>query len=205
MLHAFHSCTRRVPGIGTLALRPFEPARHGAYAHQWLTHEHARFWGMQAYTPAATRRYFEAIEVATTQRAFIGLHEDTPMFLLEAYDPAAEPVGQHYQVAGTDLGMHILIAPPTRPVHLFTWAVFAFAVDTLLGLDGVERLVVEPDVDNTGIHVLNARAGFVYHRQIELDDKRAWLASCTAHDRQAARRQLTGAQLRVSEPMGDIA
>ena len=194
---SFTDYSRCVPGMGTLALAPFEIGRHAPCAHRWLTSEHARFWGMTDHTAADTVDYFAAIQAAHTHTALIGTHAGVPAFLVEVYDPAAEPVGRHYPVAPGDAGMHLLIAPPRQLIHLFTWAVFALVVDALLDQPGVERLVVEPDVDNTGIHVLNRRAGFIYRQQLELADKTAWLATCTARDRDAAMTRLTAAQRKV--------
>lgn len=185
MIDYSHS-TRSVPGIGVLALRPFEIARHAGCAHHWLTSPHARFWGMQSNTASQTIDYFAAIDAAATHHALIGLHDDTPAFLVEVYDPAAEAVGGHYRVEPGDAGLHILIAPPTEPVHGFTWAVFALTVDALFAQPAIDRLVVEPDVDNAGIHGLNQRAGFDYHRRLDLPGKTAWLATCTARGHAAA-------------------
>ncbi|WP_423823516.1 GNAT family N-acetyltransferase [Salinisphaera sp. SPP-AMP-43] len=193
---------RRVPGIGRLALRPFDIGRHAGVAHRWLTSEHARFWGMQDQSAAETVDYFAAIQRATTHQALIGLHNDQPAFLLESYEPAAEPIGAHYPVASGDRGFHILIAPPTQPIHLFTWAVFALVVDWLFSDPAVARLVVEPDVANQAIHTLNRRAGFCYRERIALADKTAWLATCTELDHDRAMIQLTSAQARVCGRIG---
>jgi RimJ/RimL family protein N-acetyltransferase len=61
-------------------------------------------------------------------------------------------------------------------------------MDFLFSDAGVERVVVEPDVNNDAIHPINRRAGFVYHRQVELPGKTAWFATCTRADYDAALR-----------------
>ena len=52
-------------------------------------------------------------------------------------------------------------------------------MDYFFSLPYVERVVVEPDVNNEKIHVLNKKAGFVYQGEIQLPNKVAALAICT--------------------------
>ena len=161
------------PPIGRLTLRDFEVARDAPTAHAWLTDPHARFWGMGDNTPVQTHDYFARIAASRTHEAWLGTHDDRPTFLVECYAPAADVIGRFYDVAAGDIGMHILIAPPTTRRRGFTWAVFSFVVDTIFAQTTAERIVVEPDIDNTGIHRLNARAGFVAEREIDTGEKTA--------------------------------
>ena len=94
----------------------------------------------------------------------------------------------HYDVQPGDVGMHVLVAPADKRIPGFTWAVFVQIMDFLFSDERVERVVVEPDVSNDAIHPINRRAGFVYHRQIELPGKTAWFATCTRVDYDAALR-----------------
>ena len=125
-------------------------------------------------------------------------------FLAETYDPAHSPLASIHRTQPGDLGMHVLVAPTDTPVHGFTAAVFAAVVRhcfTLAGHDGVttRRVVVEPDARNTAIHALNARAGFVAEREVDLPDKRALLSTCT-------REQFEASELGASfDPTGDAA
>lgn len=175
---------RQVPGIGHLAVRDFEPAADWELAHTWLTDPHAHYWGMQDNTPHATQTYFADIAASHTHDAWLGTHESRPVFLVERYAPGADVIGRFYDVAAGDLGMHILIAPPERPIHGFTWAVFSFVVDTIFAIGAPERLVVEPDAANTAIQRLNARAGFEVAADIDTGDKIARLSmlSRARHD-----------------------
>ena len=165
--------------IGVLRLRDFDVATDARHAHAWLTHPHAHFWGMGANTPADTRAYFQAIANSDTHRAWLGSHDEVPMFLAECYAPSADVIGDFYDVEDGDIGMHVLIAPPTRRISGFTWAVFSLVVDTVFAETQAQRIVVEPDIQNTGIHRLNARAGFTAQRQINLGDKIALFSTLT--------------------------
>ena len=178
---------RRIPGIGELAITPFDIERHVPTAHAWLRSDHARFWGMQSLTAPQVRDYFLRLAASADFDAFIGLHDGVPAFLMERYAPAAEAIGAHYDVQPGDIGMHVLVAPADRRIPGFTWAVFVQIMDCLFADTQVERVVVEPDVANEGIHPINRRAGFVYHRRVELPGKTAWFATCTRADYAAAR------------------
>ncbi|MES1949372.1 IucA/IucC protein [Salinisphaera sp. S4-8] len=173
---------RQIPGIGELAITPFDIERHVPTAHAWLRSDHARFWGMQSLDADQIRDYFTDVEAAPDFDAFIGLHEERPTFLMERYAPAAEAVGAHYDVQPGDIGMHVLVAPADKRIPGFTWAVFVQIMDFLFSDARVERVVVEPDVTNEAIHPINRRAGFVYHRQVALPGKTAWFATCTRAD-----------------------
>ncbi|GAB3670617.1 GNAT family N-acetyltransferase [Salinisphaera aquimarina] len=177
---------RQIPGIGELAIVPFDIERHTPTAHAWLRSDHARFWGMKSLNADQIRDYFQQLAASDDFDAFIGLHDDRPTFLMERYAPAAEAIGDHYDVQPGDVGMHVLVAPGEKRIPGFTWVVFVQIMDFLFSDTAVERVVVEPDVANEGIHPINRRAGFVYHRQVELPGKTAWLATCTRDDYAAA-------------------
>ena len=177
---------RQIPGIGELAIVPLDIERHAPTAHAWLRSDHARFWGMQSLTAQQIRDYFAELAASRDFDAFIGLHDARPTFLMERYAPAAEAIGDHYDVQPGDIGMHVLVAPADKRIPGFSWAVFVQIMDFLFSDPAVERVVVEPDVANAGIHPINSRAGFVYHREVELPGKTAWFATCTRDDYAAA-------------------
>ncbi|ERJ20874.1 Putative siderophore biosynthetic enzyme protein [Salinisphaera shabanensis E1L3A] len=179
---------RMIPGIGELAITPLDIERHVATAHAWLRSDHAHFWGMQSFSAGQIHDYFTELAASPDFDAFIGLHDDRPTFLIERYAPTAEAIGDHYDVQPGDVGMHVLVAPADKRIPGFTWAVFVQIMDFLFSDERVERVVVEPDVSNDAIHPINRRAGFVYHRQIELPGKTAWFATCTRVDYDAALR-----------------
>lgn len=171
-------------------LRPVDPVKDAATLHGWVTHPKGRFWGMaDADTAAVTKAYVE-IDENPSHEAFLGLAEGEPAFLVERYDPAGDPVGQVYDVQPGDIGMHVLVGPTQTPVPGFTRDVFATIMEWLFEDPAVERVVVEPDTDNTAVHALNAWAGFTVHEHVALPDKQALLSFCTRadHTASAARR-----------------
>ncbi|MBN1085541.1 GNAT family N-acetyltransferase [Erwinia aphidicola] len=68
---------------------------------------------------------------------------------------------------------------------------FTVVMDFMFSRPEVQRVVVEPDVNNARIHPLNKRAGFQYQHQIDMGHKTAWLAFCQREDYQQALQQET--------------
>lgn len=175
------------PGIGALALEPLQVEVHARTVHPWLASDHARFWAMQWMSLADVQTFYTDMAASHDATAYVGSHEGQAAFLVETYNPAADPIGRHYHVRAGDQGMHILIAAAERPIAGFSQAVFSFVMDFLFSDAAVERVIVEPDVENDKIHTLNRRAGFVYQKRVTLAEKTAALAFCTRADYQAAR------------------
>lgn len=166
------------PGIGRLSLRPVAPAHDLAPLHAWLSHPHARYWGMTGASRTQVDDYLHTLARNPHAAGHMGCRNGIPLFWVETYDPLHDPVGAHYPVMPGDRGMHFLVAPPTRRVHGLTRAVMHCIQGWLFSDAHVARIVVEPDINNQNIHPINLGAGFAYQCQIELPTKRAWLGFC---------------------------
>ncbi|HEY3563106.1 MAG TPA: GNAT family N-acetyltransferase [Kribbella sp.] len=170
---------RFVPGLGTIALRPFDLDTDVTTLHSWVTRPYAQYWGLLDATVADVRAEYLRIASTAHHQAFLGEHDGRPAFLMERYEPSYDAVGQVYDVAPGDVGMHVLVGPPDVPLPGFTTAVFEMIMDSLFSDPLVDRIVVEPDVRNVKIQALNARMGFRKHSIVSLPDKQAWLSFCT--------------------------
>ena len=168
-----------IAGVGRFTLRTLQMPEDLPLVHRWVTHERARYWGLQSRSPDDVAEAYRNILAQPGSSVFLGFHGDAPAFLLECYHPMEDTVGRCYDARPGDRGMHILVAPPDRPIAQFTWHVFTVVMDFLFSDDAVERIVVEPDVRNDKIHRLNKRAGFEYQDIIQLPKKTAYLAFCT--------------------------
>ncbi|RIJ55958.1 GNAT family N-acetyltransferase [Clavibacter phaseoli] len=169
------------PAYG-LDLRPLDPDADAALVHAWVTATRAGFWQMEHATLDEVRAEYRSIKADPRREAWIGLHDGAPAFLVEAYDPADDPVGAHLDPLPGDRGMHLLVAPPAGdPLPGFTTAVMRHVVAHLLRDPAVRRLVVEPDVRNTRIQRLNELVGFRPLRVVDLGAKHA-LLSVVARD-----------------------
>ena len=181
MTSAFPEPTYRrfVPRLGTFSVRPFELEVDVETLHGWVTRPYAEYWGLLQASVADVRAEYERIAASEHHQAFLGEHDGRAAFLMERYLPAYDAVGQVYDVAPGDVGMHVLVGPPVVRLAGFTGAVFETIMDYLFSDPLVDRVVVEPDVRNTKIQALNARMGFRKHSIVSLPDKRAWLSFCT--------------------------
>lgn len=177
---------RTDPRLGEFALRAVDAAADAPLLHAWVTHPRSAFWMMQDATLDDVEHEFRDIAARTGHDAYLGLHRGRPAFLVERYDPAAE-LGDVHDTRPGDVGMHFLCAPTDAPLHGFTRAVIGTVMDFLFADPDVQRVVVEPDVRNTAVHVLNETVGFRVEGTVRLPEKDALLSTCTRADHLAAR------------------
>jgi hypothetical protein len=159
--------------------------------HSWVTQPYASFWGMQSASIGDVVKEYARIQASGHHHALLGLDDGFPAFLMEEYLPASSPLAAAYPVLPGDLGMHLLVAPPSDgPRPGYTAAVMDAVLDRLFAKPGVDRIVVEPDARNIKIHALNERLGFQPAGVVTLPDKDALLSFCTRSDYLAARAAL---------------
>lgn len=68
--------------------------------------------------------------------------------LLERYNPKQDIIGSYYKVQDYDCGIHIIVAPPAKPVHQFTLHIFSSIMKFIFRDLTIERILVEPDIRN---------------------------------------------------------
>ena len=173
---------KTIPNIGTISLRNMNVAQDSSIIHQWVKQDYAAFWDMQKHTLTQVTEAYNDIANNEYHQAYIGLLNEKPIFLMENYQPEKDIIGSYYHVIEGDLGMHILVGPPTKRIPGFTWAIFSFIMEYMFEKTPAKRIVVEPDVRNDKIHILNKKAGFTYHKTIALPNKTGYLATCTKAD-----------------------
>ncbi|MEV6840419.1 GNAT family N-acetyltransferase [Streptomyces sp. NPDC051133] len=152
-----------VDGYGTVRVRPLDPAADAAVVHAWAREERAAFWGMTGLTRDQVAEVYAHMAGLDTHHAHLVTKDGAPAALLQTYEPAADRVGECYDVRPGDLGIHVLLAPagPAGPRPGWTSALLtAMTAYALLGLDR-RRLVVDPDVRNTKAIDRFERQGFV--------------------------------------------
>ncbi|MET8562563.1 GNAT family N-acetyltransferase [Streptomyces flaveolus] len=163
----------------TFTFRPVDPLTDAELLHSWVTHPKAAFWMMGDARLEDVERAYMEIAADEHHHALLGLQGGTPVFLMEAYDPAHRELAGLYEPRPGDVGMHFLTPATDTPVHGFTRAVITAVMARLFEDPAVRRVVVEPDVRNTAVHALNAAVGFVPEREIDKPEKRALLSFCT--------------------------
>jgi hypothetical protein len=175
----------------SITFEPLDVDRDAHLLHAWVTHPRSRFWMMQGASVEDVRREYADIVGSPHHDAWLGRVDGHPALLAETYDPDRSALASVHDTRPGDLGMHVLVAPTDTPVHGFTARAFAAVMDHCFALLGhadepTARVVVEPDAGNAAIHVLNARAGFVVEREVQLPDKRALLSTCTREQWEAS-------------------
>ena len=183
----------------SFTFRCLDPQADAPLLHSWFTRPYASFWGMLNASVEDVVEEYSMIQSSGHHHALLGIDDGFPAFLMEEYLPAPSPLNSVYAVQPGDIGMHLLVAPPTGTArHGFTADVMESVLDRLFHKPGVERVVVEPDARNTKIHVLNARLGFEPAGEVTLPDKQALLSFCTRESFRAARAARSAAPKRQS-------
>ncbi|MFG1848246.1 GNAT family N-acetyltransferase [Micromonospora carbonacea] len=176
MTTATTTCRRRVEGFGEVLIRPVEPARDVDVIHDWVTRERSRFWGMREASRERVREIYEYLDSLATHHAYLVHRDGRPAALFQTYEPAADPVGECYDVRPGDFGVHLLIGPPDGGVEPgFTGALLDAFLAFVLADPARLRIVAEPDARNDRAVARLVRAGFVPGPQIDLPEKRAQL------------------------------
>ncbi|MEG3629794.1 GNAT family N-acetyltransferase [Streptomyces poriticola] len=149
-------------GFGTVRVLPLDAAADAEVIHRWVSEERAAFWGMNGLTRDQVAEIYAHMDALDTHHAFLVLKDGEPAALLQTYDPAADRVGECYDVEPGDIGAHVLLAPAGagggRPGWTAALALVLLGY-VLVGLDK-KRLVVDPDVANEKAVARFLRQGF---------------------------------------------
>ncbi|RKQ37156.1 GNAT family N-acetyltransferase [Kocuria tytonis] len=172
------------------SLRPVDPERDLPLLHEWLSAPRAQAWGLVGAPAEDVAREYHRMAAAAGEDAWIVSEHGSPLALLETYDPARSPLADVWPVRDGDAGLHLFVAPATRPVPGTTRAVMAAALQFVLADPAVQRVLVEPDVRNERIRAVNRWAGFREVGECRLPDKtacvsvvdRATVAAASAED-----------------------
>ncbi|QGV81278.1 GNAT family N-acetyltransferase [Streptomyces ficellus] len=174
---------RSVDGFGTVRVVRVDPARDAELLHGWVSEERARFWGMRGAGPDDVREIYAHLDSLTTHHAFLAYHDGEPAALFQTYEPAADRVGECYDVREGDIGVHLLMAPADTPVPGFSRHMVSVLVS--FALTGHERVLAEPDAANAKAIALLERSGFergpevvlpeIVLPEVHLPEKRALL------------------------------
>lgn len=163
-----------------MRLVPFDLDRDFPLLHAWVTNPRARYWGLADATAEQVRAEYVKLTTDPHYDVWLGLDDDgAPLFLAETYEPAHSELAPHYDVRPGDIGMHVLVAPPSVKRAGLTSAVMRAVMDFCFADPRIDRVVVEPDVDNAAIHRKNAEVGFVVVKDVPLHGKTGRLSFCT--------------------------
>ncbi len=177
--------TKKYVGFGTISIRAFEVKNDSSFLHNWVTKDYAVFWGMQNATLQEVEEEYTKLTAIKDYSVFVGMYNNQPAFVLERYNPKNDIINTFYNVKTSDIGVHIIIAPPTKPITPnFTWYMFCTIMDFVFSDTTKNRILVEPDIRNKKMFALCQRIGFKLSNVIELPHKTAQLAFLTKTDYQ---------------------
>ncbi|MFE2385819.1 GNAT family N-acetyltransferase [Streptomyces misionensis] len=154
---------QHVDGFGTVRIRPLDPAADADVVHAWVSEERAAFWGMNGLTRDQVAEIYAHMAGLDTHHAHLVTKDGAPAALFQTYEPAADRVGECYDVRPGDLGVHVLLAPadPGGPRPGWSHALLSVLTTYALTALGRRRLVVDPDVRNAKAIARFLRQGFV--------------------------------------------
>jgi hypothetical protein len=179
---------QRVDGFGTVRVLPLDARADAPVVHTWVSEERAEFWGMRGLTPEQVEEVYAHLETLDTHHAHLVVKDGTPAALLQTYEPAADRVGECYEVCEGDIGVHLLIAPAGADGPRPGWssALLTAVASYVLHVLDRRRVVVDPDVRNEKAIARFLRQGFeagpavvlpeVDLPDVQLPEKKAQLA-----------------------------
>ncbi|MCO7271820.1 GNAT family N-acetyltransferase [Cellulosimicrobium cellulans] len=171
--------THAAPGGGRLTLRVLDPDADLDVLHDWVTRPRARFWGLAELSRAELRDLYAYVGSLPTHHAFLVRWDETPVALLQTYEPEHDPVGEAYPVRPGDVGAHLLLgARGPRGADLWG-AVGPLMVAFCFADPRVDRVVVEPDAANARAHARMRALGFETAGRVRVGEKDAVLAFLT--------------------------
>ncbi|MBV1873639.1 MAG: acetyltransferase [Gammaproteobacteria bacterium] len=164
--------------LGSFSLRELNPHKDAELLHSWVSRPYAKFWLMQNYGVEDVRSYYLDFNSNGTNQAYLGSYNESPSFLIEVYDPANDPLAEHYKIQTGDVGLHFLVAPSDKTIQGFTFAVIIAVMKFVFSHTGTQRIVVEPDSRNEKLLSLNKYFN-IETRKITMGNKTAQLAIFT--------------------------
>lgn len=142
----------------SVTLRPVDPGADAALLTGWVTEERAVFWGMTELSEEDVRAVYTYIDEQEHLAAYLLVLDGEPIGLLQTYDPEVDEIGEWYDRAPGDVGVHLLLASDERRAGR-TPEVLAAGFAFVARLPGCRRLVLEPDARNTASLALLDRLG----------------------------------------------
>ncbi|MBB3698224.1 GNAT family N-acetyltransferase [Flammeovirga yaeyamensis] len=174
--------SKTIESYGTFRLRPFSFETDLEQLHEWVNLPYAKYWQLENSTLEVVRSTYQEIIDGGSTTVLMGEFNGKTVFLMELYYVPEDRVSEHFSPDINDYGFHILVGPSDNPVKGFTANIFSFIMEFMFSNKKVQRIVVEPDIENEKIHVLNKKAGFRYQNIINFPEKQAYLAFCTRND-----------------------
>ncbi|HET7688952.1 MAG TPA: GNAT family N-acetyltransferase [Nocardioidaceae bacterium] len=160
----------------SLTLRDVDAEADADLLHAWVSAERATFWGMTDRTREEVAEIYGWIQDQDHLAAYLVEADGEPVALVQTYDPFVDEIGDYYERAAGDLGLHFFMGPDRASL---TPAVAAHMLSAFFERPEVQRIVAEPDARNHRAVRLVQRLGFELGPEVELPHKPAQFAFLT--------------------------
>ncbi|MER7142848.1 GNAT family N-acetyltransferase [Streptomyces xanthochromogenes] len=163
--------------FGSFDLVPVRLDRDLALLAQWMNDPAvAAFWELAGPDSVTAAHLRDQLDGDGRSVPCLGVLDGTPMSYWEIYRADLDPLARHYPARPHDTGVHLLIGGVAdRGRGVGTTLLRAVADLILDNRPPCPRVIAEPDLRNTPSVSAFLGAGFRFHAEVDLPDKRAAL------------------------------
>ncbi|MCC2031502.1 GNAT family N-acetyltransferase [Microbacterium allomyrinae] len=167
------------PVLGRIEVVVLDPDADLDVIHRWVTAPGAAFWGLAGHSREELRDLYAYVDELPSHHAFLIRRESEPVVLLQTYEPENDPLGDAYDTLPGDVGIHFLLGARGAPVAGFTTRIGHVIASFVFSRPEVDRIVIEPDVDNDRALARVRLFGFEHGPHVDLPGKTGQLAFLT--------------------------
>ena len=161
----------------TIKIRPFDLEKDLPMVYEWFHADHAKVIWKMDWSMKALEDFYRTLLAAGTSHSYIGEVNGEATFNFEVYWATRDILGDHYDVAPSDYGTHLFIAP-TDKQKKFPSLITRSIVEWLFMQPEVGRLVGEGSVESRAALMNKVQVGFKLQHIIEMPHKKAYLNFC---------------------------
>lgn len=167
---------RTVDGLGVVTTSVLDLDADLPTLHAWVTARGTGFWGLGHLGVDGLRETYAFVASLDHHHALLTRVDGEPVALVQAYEPAHDPVGEVYDVQPGDLGVHVLVGGrPAGRGSGFSQRLMLALLRVVVEGTGATRVVGEPDARNTAMLRRAELLGAVLGPEVDLPTKRARL------------------------------
>ena len=167
------------PVLGRIEFTVLDPDGDLDTLHEWVTHPSAWFWGLGHLSREELRDTYAYVDSLASHHAFLIRRDGLPIVLLQTYEPESDPLGDAYDTLPGDVGIHFFLGDRGAPVAGLTTRIGQLIAGFIFAIPAVDRIVIEPDVENDRALARVRRFGFELGPLVRLPDKTGQLAVLT--------------------------
>jgi RimJ/RimL family protein N-acetyltransferase len=167
------------PALGRVEFTVLDPEGDLDVLHEWVTRPSARFWGLGHLSREELRDTYAYVDSLPSHHAFLIRRDGLPIVLLQTYEPENDPLGDAYDARPGDAGIHFFLGDRGAPVAGLTTRIGQLIAGFMFAIPAVDRIVIEPDVENDRALARVRRFGFELGPRVRLPNKTGQLAVLT--------------------------